>query len=168
MHRLQGQESCSAGESPVARTLRGYRDAMTARRATAALLGLAALTTAAPATALPRTPLRIASFPLAPDGSFHPGDVLTVQARVRNGGRTTVRNGTLRLYLRRTATTAPAGAADATGRVPAVRGGTLVGATASVTLPATAAGAYRLVACVTTPRHARRCAVVRGSIRVGR
>lgn len=140
---------------------------MSVGRAIAVLLGLAALTAAAPASALPRTPLRIASFPLAPDGRFHAGDVLTVQARVRNGGRATVRNGTLRLYLRRTATTAPTGAADAIGRVPGVRGGTVVKATASVTLAATAAGTYRLIACVVTPKHARSCRVVRGSVRVG-
>lgn len=121
---------------------------------------------ATPAVAAPVTPLRIASFTLAPDGTFAPGDVLRVDARVRNGGGATILNGRLSLFLRRRPTTHPSGRPGATGRVPGVRAGTLVTASAQLRLPRSAQGRYRFIACVTSAGHARRCRVVRGGVTV--
>lgn len=138
------------------------------RRLTALGVALAAgvAAFAATAAAAPVTPLRIASFALAPDGTFSPGDRLRIDARVRNTGKVTIRTGRLDLYLRRTASTAPAGAANATGRVPGVRGGTLVRAHAQVTLTRAMHGRLRFVACVRSAGRARACRAVRGSITV--
>lgn len=116
--------------------------------------------------AAPTTPLRIASFPLAPDGTFSPGDRLEVDARVRNTARTTVRTGRFELYLRGGTATPPAGRPNATGRVPGVRGGTIVIARARVTITRAMHGRYRFVACVRTPARARACRVVRGTVTV--
>ena len=135
---------------------------------TALVLLLAVAAPSSARAAAPRTPLKPSGFPaFLPGAAYSAAERPFVEGRVRNtSGRMLVRgDAKLQLFLTRRATTSPRGTANVGATLPTIPGRSAIVMGAQLDL-SHAAGRYRVVACVTSLRHRRRCVVVRGALQV--